>query len=285
MAKHNRMRWGQICANRIKREKDEEVVCVRQAGNAHFLWIWACSSSTVGRRSSSLSRRSIFSLLSCWSHHHEGVADVLNRALGDGKGREARGVCLVGRADEPLVRSWRERRKSNEVRSGDECWRNMGAPGRCGSTGVSNGRTAGARLERDAMGSVTRGRLRSKEGEPDRGIGGGTAFWDHLGVEVVGVGRGDVRASCKFSMGSAGGDIGWGPEHGTEESGGVERLVLPNQRKIGCGGLWGGCCELGGSAGMFRDKWRSKGHESNVVRKRRAVAATLLEVGMSGSER
>src|SRR6266850_6151838 len=88
------------------------------AGYAHFLWIRDCSSSTVGPRSSSLSRRSILSLLSFWSRHHEGVADVLNSALGEGK--EARGVCLVGRADEPLSRSRRERRKSNEDRSGGE---------------------------------------------------------------------------------------------------------------------------------------------------------------------
>jgi hypothetical protein len=129
---------------------------------------------------------------------------VLNGALKGGK--EAREVCLVGRTDEPLPRSRRERRKSNEERPGGECWRKMGAPGDCGSTGGSNGRVAGARLERDVMGSVTRGRLRSKDGEPDRNIGGGTAFWGRLRVEGVGVGREDVRASRRFSIGESGDD-------------------------------------------------------------------------------
>jgi hypothetical protein len=119
-------------STRIK-EKGKTTRCT--ACHAHFLWIRDCSSSTVGARSSSLSRRSIPSLLSFETRHHEDVADVLNNALGDGK--EGRGVCLTGRADDPLCRSRRERRASNEDRSGGECWRKMGAPGEWGSTGVS----------------------------------------------------------------------------------------------------------------------------------------------------
>jgi hypothetical protein len=158
----------------------------------------------------------------------------------------------------------------------------MGAPGCCVSTGGSNGCAAGMRWERDAMGSVTRGRLRSREGEPDKGMGGGTAFGGRLTVEGVGVGRGDVRASSKFSMGEAG-----GPEDdGTGESGGVEGLAWPHQRKTGCGDLsWGDCRELGGSAGMFSGvKLRFVGRELSLARRRRVLAPTLPEDSMSGSD-
>jgi hypothetical protein len=80
---------------------------------AHFLWIRDCSSSIVGARSSSLRRLSIFSLLSPWNHHHEGVEEELNR--------EARDVGLGGRADGPPFRSRRERRLSRDKRSAGEC--------------------------------------------------------------------------------------------------------------------------------------------------------------------
>lgn len=134
MAEHDWMLWGQICADQMRRRREENdegcTTC-----HVHFLWIRDCSSSTVGPRSSSLSRRSTSSLLSLWNRHHEGVADELNRALGDGReGKEARDVCLEGRAEEPLLWLRSERRASNEERSGGECWRNIGAPGDWGST-------------------------------------------------------------------------------------------------------------------------------------------------------
>jgi len=83
-----------------------------------------------------------------------------------------------------------------------------------------NGRTAGARLERDAVGRVTRGRPRRND-EPDRGIGDGIAFGGSLRVEVEGVGRGEVRASSKLSIGEAGGEsempVVWEADDSLEE--------------------------------------------------------------------
>lgn len=82
-----------------------------------------------------------------------------------------------------------------------------------------------------------------------------------MGAERAG--RGDVRASSKFSTGS---DEG---EGGCESDGdGTE----PNQRKTGCGALWGDFCRLGGGVGMLSgDKWLRRGE----------VWATLLEECMS----
>lgn len=146
----------------------------------------------------------MFSLLSFWNHHHEGVADVLNRALGE----EARDECLEGRADEPLFRSRRERRLSKDDLCGGDCWRRTGAPGESGSSGRLKAHAGGLRLERDAVGSVTRVRLRRKDGEPDRGIDGETALGGGLRVEGEGRGRGDVRASSRFCIGEAEREMG-----------------------------------------------------------------------------
>lgn len=131
---------------------------------------------------------------------------MLNRALWDGDG--VRDGFLAGRADEPLSRLRSERRASSEERSGGECWRKIGAPGVWGSAGGSNGRAAGARLEMDAVGSVTRERPRRKYGEPDRGMFGGTALGGRLRAVAERAGRGDVRASSKFSIVSAEGEAG-----------------------------------------------------------------------------
>ena len=133
-------------------------------------------------------------------------------SLGDND--DVRDVFLAGRADDPLSRLWSERRASSDERSG---WRKIGAPGDRESTGGSNGRAAGARLERDAVGSVTRERPRRKNGEPDRGMFAGTAALG--GCLRVGAGRGDVRASDRFSMVSGEGGAG---EDGMEEEWGVE---------------------------------------------------------------
>lgn len=48
-------------------------------------------------------------------------------SLGDSD--EVRDVFLAGRADDPLSRSRSERRESSDERSGQECWRKIGAPG------------------------------------------------------------------------------------------------------------------------------------------------------------
>ena len=64
------------------------------------------------------------------------------------------------------------------------------------------------RLERDAVGSVTRGRSRRKDGEPHRGMFGGTALGGRLRVGADRAGRGDVRASSKLSTGSDEGEGG-----------------------------------------------------------------------------
>jgi hypothetical protein len=64
------------------------------------------------------------------------------------------------------------------------------------------------RLERDAVGSVTRERPRREYGEPHRGMFGGTALGGRLRVDVEKAGRGDVRASSKFSMESDEGEGG-----------------------------------------------------------------------------
>lgn len=129
---------------------------------------------------------------------------MVNRALGYGDD------VFLGRADEPLTRSRfrSERRASSEERSGGECWRKIGAPGDWGSAGGSNGHAAGVTLESDAVGRVTRERPRRKYGEPDRGIFGGTALGGRLRAGVERAGRGDVRASSKFSMVSAEGEMG-----------------------------------------------------------------------------
>lgn len=86
---------------------------------------------------------------------------------------------------------------------------------------------AGMRLERDVVGSVTRGRSRRKDVENDRGMFGGTALGGRLRVGAERAGRGDVRASSKFSTGSDEGEGGWEllEEDGMEE--------WPNQRKTG----------------------------------------------------
>jgi hypothetical protein len=57
----------------------------------------------------------------------------------------------------------------------------------------------GMRLETDAVGSVTRETPRRKYGEPHRGMFGGTALGGRLRVGAERAGRGDVRASSKFS--------------------------------------------------------------------------------------
>jgi hypothetical protein len=58
----------------------------------------------------------------------------------------------------------------------------------------------------------------------------------------------------------------------------AEEFVWPNQRKTGCGGLWGDFCELGGGVGMLSgDKWRLTGREASLDLKRREAGATLLE--------
>lgn len=64
------------------------------------------------------------------------------------------------------------------------------------------------RLERDAVGSVTRERPRRKYGEPHRGMFGGTALGGRLRVGADRAGRGDVRASSKLSTGSDEGEGG-----------------------------------------------------------------------------
>ena len=193
-------------------------------------------------------------------------------------------VFLAGRVDGPLSRLRRERRISSDESSGWECWRKIGAPGDSGSTGVSNGRAAGARLEREAVGRVTRGRPRRKYGEPDRGMFGVTAaLGGRLRVGAERAGRGDVRASRKFSMVSDEGEMGGGGI-GEEEEEGFE---WPNQRKTGCGGLWGDLRELGGGVGMMSgDKWRLAGvRDLSLDLTRREAGATLLEECMLGPER
>lgn len=134
------------------------------------------------------------------------------------------------------------------------------------------------RLERDVVGSVTRERPRKKKVESDRGMFGGTALGGRLRVGAERAGRGDVRASSKFSTGSDDGDGGW--ELGDD---GIEEW--PNQRKTGYGALWGDFWRLGGGVGILSgDKWRLAGLGASFDL-RRSVGATLLEECMSGPER
>lgn len=136
---------------------------------------------------------------------------------------------------------------------------------------------AGVRLERDEVGSVTRVRLRRKDGEPDRAFGGG------LRVEAGGTERGDVRASSRFSMGEGKGELERELDGDIEKSGVAEGLVWPYHRKTGYGDLWGDCCELGGGAGMSTgDRVRLIWRVPSLVRRR---TATLLELFMSRSKR
>ena len=195
---------------------------------------------------------------------------------------DVRDVFLAGRAHDPLSRLRRERRTSSDESSGWECWRKIGAPGDSGSTGVSNGRAAGARLERDAVGRVTRGRPRRKYEGPDRGMFGVTAaLGGRLRVGAERAGRGDVRASRKFSIVSDEGEMGEGGI-GEEEEG----FEWPNQRKTGCGGLWGDLRELGGGVGMMSgDKWGLAGRDASLDLTRREAGATLVEECMLGPER
>ena len=87
--------------------------------------------------------------------------------------------------------------------------------------------------ERDATGSVTRVRLRRKGGEPDRGVGGGTALGGRWRVVAEGVGRGEVRASSKFCKGEA--ERERGRDSGDWRA--ASSLLWPNQRRTGCGDL------------------------------------------------
>jgi hypothetical protein len=132
----------------------------------------------------------------------------------------------------------------------------------------------------DAVGSVTRERPRRIYGEPDKGMFGGTALGGRLRVGAERAGRGDVRASCKFSMVSAEGEMG-----GESDDGMAEGFVWPNQRKTGYGGLWGDLRELGGSVGMLSgDKWRLTGRGASLDLRRIEAGATLLEECMFGPE-
>jgi hypothetical protein len=171
----------------------------------------------------------MFSLLSFWDHHHEGVADVLNK---EALYEEARDVCLGGRAEAPLCRSRRERRLSKDKRLGGECWRKIGAPGKFGSSGGSKGWGSGATLERSAVGSVTRVMLRRKNGEPDSGTDGGTVLGGGLRAEGESVGRVEVRASWRFCIGEVEGEIDRAPDDcGESEEG--EESFWPTQRRTG----------------------------------------------------
>jgi hypothetical protein len=157
----------------------------------------------------------------------------------------------------------------------------MGAPGELGSSGGSKGRETGARQERDAVGSVTRARLRRKNGEPDSEIEGGTAFGGGWSVEEEGMRRGDVRASCKFCMAEDEGEIG---EDDCGESEVGEGSFWPTQRKTGRGDLWGGCCKLGGRVGMScGDKLKLVGRGLSLAPSR-LETARFLEACMSRLE-
>jgi hypothetical protein len=102
-------------------------------------------------------------------------------------------------------------------------------------------------------------------------------------VGAEGAGRGDVRASCKFSMVSAEGEMGGESDDDTDERGVAEGVVWPNQRKTGYGGLWGDLRELGGSVGMLSgDKRRLTGRGARLDLRR--IEATLLEECMFGPE-
>ncbi|SRR6266404_6409167 len=108
---------------------------------------------------------------------------------------------------------------------------------------------------------------------------GGIALDGRWRVGGEGIGRGDVRASRKFCKGEAERERGCDSEDCT----GLLSSLWPNQRKTGCGDLWGDCCEVGGRAGM---SFGVRG--LSLVPKRRVVARlapTLFEVYICGCGR